>query len=408
MSFVYPNQLHIRTAFNKQLVTQKGAQLFGVTEELFSNWRWQMKFQIQSGEDFPGIINFSSDEKQAFTELKNIFHAGISPYSLALINFADEQDPVRLQLVPKLNELNDNYGVLDPLNEVNNSPVKEVVHVYKDRIAWCVAQLCPVYCRYCFRKRRDGEEGLHFNPKIIEKGLEYISRNKNIRDVLITGGDPFIAHDGTIENLLKRLREIPHVEIIRFGTRTPVSLPYRITQEFAEMLAKYHPIWINTHFNSAQELTPEAAAAIDTLLRNGIPVGNQSVFLKNVNDDVVKMRELVNGLVHMRVRPYYIYHPQIVGGTEHLRIPIEKGLDIMRQLRGSTTGFANPQYVLDTPSGKVPLSPNHLLARDGDYVILEQLNKEPWAEPSPLDGYIPQVPLEEKRYPSAQRINSGL
>ncbi|MGY3802853.1 KamA family radical SAM protein [Pigmentibacter ruber] len=404
MSFVYPNQLHIRTAFNKKLVTQSGAKLFGVPEETFSNWRWQMKYQIQSGEDFPGIIHFSSEEKKAFLELKNVFHAGISPYSISLIDFVNQNDPVRLQLVPKLEELKDNYGVLDPLKEVNNSPVKEVVHVYKDRIAWCVAQLCPVYCRYCFRKRRDGEEGLHFNPKIIEKGLDYISGNKNIRDVLITGGDPFIAHDGTIENLLKKLRGIPHVEIIRFGTRTPVSLPYRITQEFAEMLAKYHPIWINTHFNSAQELTPEAASAIDTLLKNGIPVGNQSVFLKNINDDVIKMRELVNGLVNMRVRPYYIYHPQIVGGTEHLRIPIEKGLDIMRQLRGSTTGFANPQYVLDTPSGKIPLSPNHLIARDGDYVILKQLNNEPWAEPSPLEEYVPQIRLEEKPFPHAQRI----
>jgi lysine 2,3-aminomutase len=182
-------------------------------------------------------------------------------------------------------------------------------------------------------------------------------------------------------------------------------LPYRITEEFADMLAKYHPIWINTHFNSVQELTPEAASAIDALLKRGIPVGNQSVFLKNVNDDVDKMRDLVRGLVKIRVRPYYIYHPQIVDGTEHLRIPLEKGLDIMRGLRGSTTGFANPQYVLDTPTGKIPLSPNHVIARDGDSVILEQLTSEPWAEPSPLDGYVPQRPLEEKSIPSAHRIH---
>lgn len=400
-----PNELHIRTASNKRSITKYGAQIFGVKEETFINWRWQMKSQAQSANDLINILKISKNEEDAFGELKNKFHAGISPYSISLIDFKDPDDPVRLQLMPRMEELRDKYGVPDPLKEVNNSPVKEVVHVYKDRIAWCVAQLCPVYCRYCFRKRRDEEEGLHFNPKIIEKGLEYINSNKNIRDVLITGGDPFITHDSVIENLLIKLREIPHVEIIRFGTRTPVSLPYRITEEFADILAKYHPIWINTHFNSVQELTPEAAAAIDTLLKRGIPVGNQSVFLKNVNDRVDKMRELVNGLVKIRVRPYYIYHPQIVEGTEHLRIPLEKGLDIMRGLRGTTTGFANPQYVLDTPTGKIPLSPNHVLARDGDNVILEQLTTEPWAEPSPLDGYVPERSLPDKKYFYAQRIH---
>ncbi|APJ04826.1 hypothetical protein AXG55_13325 [Silvanigrella aquatica] len=404
MPFLTPNDFHVRTASNQKNVTKVGAQMFGVSEETFANWRWQMKSQIQSANDLFHILKISKNEEEAFEQLKKQFHAGISPYSIALMDFNNLFDPVRLQLMPRLEELNDKYGVSDPLKEVNNSPVKEVVHVYKDRIAWCVAQLCPVYCRYCFRKRRDSEDGLHFNPNIIDKGLEYIASNKNIRDVLITGGDPFITHDASIENLLKKLRAIPHVEIIRFGTRTPVSLPYRITEEFADMLAKYHPIWINTHFNSVQELTPEASAAIDTLLKRGIPVGNQSVFLKDVNDDVEKMRLLVNGLVKMRVRPYYIYHPQIVEGTEHLRIPLEKGLDVMRGLRGTTTGFANPQYVLDTPTGKIPLSPNHVLARDGDYVVVEQLTKEPWAEPSPLEGYVPERPLPQKNYPFAHKV----
>lgn len=383
MAFIKPNQLHFRTATNSQNITEKGAKLFSVSEEQFSNWRWQMKHQVQSYEDVKGILNLSENEISAFEHLKKKFHAGISPYSMALMDFNNDNDPVRLQLLPRMEELHDNHGVADPLNEVNNSPVKEMVHVYQDRVAWCVAQLCPVYCRYCFRKRRDGEEGLHFNPKIIQAGIDYISKNKNIRDVLITGGDPFIAHDSSIENLLIKLRQIDHVEIIRFGTRTPVSLPYRITEEFADMLAKYHPIWINTHFNTAQELTPEASSAIDTLSRRGIVVGNQSVFLKNINDQTDTMRKLLNGLVKMRVRPYYIYHPQIVEGTEHLRIPIEKGLSIMKQLRGSTTGFAIPQYVLDTPTGKVPLSPNHFIGRQGDHVLVEQLNGQPWAEPNP-------------------------
>lgn len=406
MPFVKPNEFHVKLSSNQKSITQTGASLFGVEEELFSNWRWQMKSQIQTQDDLIGIVNLAQNEIEGFKKLNKFFHAGISPYSLSLMDFSNDLDPVKLQLMPRLEELTDRFGVSDPLKEIGNSPVKEMVHVYKDRVAWCVAQLCPVYCRYCFRKRRDGEEGLHFNPKIIEKGLDYIASNKNIRDVLITGGDPFIAHDKTIENLLKKLRDIKHVEIIRFGTRTPVSLPYRITEEFADMLAQYHPIWINTHFNSAQELTPEAASAIDTLLKRGIPIGNQSVFLKNVNDNADSLRKLVNGLVKMRVRPYYIYHPQIVEGTEHLRIPIEKGLDVIKELRGSTTGFANPQYVLDTPTGKIPLSPNHILARDGEYVIVEQLNSEPWAEPSPLEGYIPKKSLPSKNFPFAQRIHN--
>jgi lysine 2,3-aminomutase len=406
MPFVKPNEFHVKLSSNQKSITQTGARLFGVEEELFSNWRWQMKSQIQTQDDLVGIVNLAQNEIEGFKKLNKFFHAGISPYSVSLMDFSNDLDPVKLQLMPRLEELTDRFGVSDPLKEIGNSPVKEMVHVYKDRVAWCVAQLCPVYCRYCFRKRRDGEEGLHFNPKIIEKGLDYIASNKNIRDVLITGGDPFIAHDKTIENLLKKLRDIKHVEIIRFGTRTPVSLPYRITEEFADMLAQYHPIWINTHFNSAQELTPEASSAIDTLLKRGIPIGNQSVFLKNVNDNADSLRNLVNGLVKMRVRPYYIYHPQIVEGTEHLRIPIEKGLDVIKELRGSTTGFANPQYVLDTPTGKIPLSPNHILARDGEYVIVEQLNSEPWAEPSPLEGYTPKKSLPNKSFPFAQRIHN--
>lgn len=369
------------------VITQKGCKLFGVDESRFTNWRWQMKHQIQSADDFQKIIPFSSLEKDAFEQLKDIFHSGLTPYAASLIDFNNPKDPIRLQLVPSLQELSDTYGVADPLQEVNNSPVKELVHVYKHKIAWCVAQLCPIYCRYCFRKRRDEEVGLHFNPKIISEGLKYIQGNKDIHDVLITGGDPFIAQDTAIENLLIELRKISHVEIIRFGTRVPVYLPYRITQDFAQMLSKYHPIWINTHFNHVSEVTAEAAQGIDYLLRAGIPVGNQSVFLKDVNDSVEQMRDLLRALIKIRVRPYYVYHPQIVDGTEHLRIPIEKGLDIMKDLRGTVAGFAIPQYVLDTPTGKVPLSPNHFIKREGDFVYVEQLNRQPWAEPNPLGNY---------------------
>ncbi len=393
MPFRSPNALHQRSASRSENTTQRGASLFGVSEEQFTNWRWQMKNQITSADEALKVLKLSENEKEAFHALGALFQAGVTPYYLALMNLENEFDPVRLQALPRLDELRDRIGVEDPLQEVGNSPVKEVVHVYRDRVAFCVAQLCPVYCRYCFRKRRDDEVGLHFNPRIVDEGIKYISENPEIRDVLVTGGDPLIAHDGTLENLLRRLRDIPHVEIIRIGTRVPVTLPYRITEELADMLAQFHPLWINTHFNCEEELTPEAAAAIDTLLSRGIPVGNQSVLLAGVNDTPERLKKLLQGLVKMRVRPYYLYQAQTVEGTAHLRVPIEKGLDLMRSLRGNTTGFAIPQYVLDTPTGKIPLSPNHVLGRADDDVVLLDLKKKAWREINPLNDYVTPNPL---------------
>ncbi|MEY3902837.1 MAG: hypothetical protein RL189_2143 [Pseudomonadota bacterium] len=393
MPFRSPNELHLRSATRREDITARGARLFGVSCEQFSNWRWQMKNQLSSADDALKVMQLSGSEREAFEALRESFQAGITPYYLALMNLENEFDPVRLQAMPRLEELGDRIGVADPLQEVGNSPVKEVVHVYPDRVAFCVAQLCPVYCRYCFRKRRDEEVGLHFNPKIVDQGLEYIASQPRIRDVLITGGDPLVAQDGTLENLLRRLREIPHVEIVRIGTRVPVTLPYRITEELADMLAQFHPLWINTHFNCPEELTPEAAAAIDTLLSRGIPVGNQSVLLAGINDTGERLKSLLEGLVKMRVRPYYLYQAQTVEGTAHLRVPIEKGLDLMRSLRGNTTGFAIPQYVLDTPSGKIPISPNHVLGRADDDVVLLDLKNKAWHEVNPLAGYVSQTPL---------------
>jgi lysine 2,3-aminomutase len=393
MPFRSPMPLHEKSATRRENITQRGASLFGVSEEQFSNWRWQMKNQVTSAAAALKVLKLSDNEMRAFRALEELFQAGVTPYYLALMNLENEFDPVRLQALPRLDELRDKIGVEDPLQEVGNSPVREVVHVYRDRVAFCVAQLCPVYCRYCFRKRRDDEVGLHFNPRIVEAGIKYISENKNIRDVLVTGGDPLIAQDGTLENLLRQLRDIPHVEIIRIGTRVPVTLPYRITEELADMLSQFHPLWINTHFNCVEELTPEAAAAIDTLLSRGIPIGNQSVLLAGVNDTPERLKALLEGLVKMRVRPYYLYQAQTVEGTAHLRVPIEKGLDLMRSLRGNTTGFAIPQYVLDTPTGKIPLSPNHVLGRADDDVVLLDLKRNAWRENNPINDYVTQNPL---------------
>ena len=363
-------------------ITYQTAQKLGVHPESFINWRWQMKNQVRNPEDAVKFLNLKEQEKLGFKQTKEMFHAGITPYYMSLMAQESDQDcPVRLQVIPSTLELEDPVGLADPLEEMAHSPVKEVVQAYPDRVAFCVAQLCPVYCRYCFRKRRDDEQGLHFNKSIIKRGIEYIASNKAIKDVLITGGDPFIASDESIENLLQQLRAIKHVEIIRFGTRTPVTLPYRVTERLAQILKKYHPVWLNTHFNCASELTPEAMQAIANLVDAGIPVGNQSVLLKGVNDTPAAMQELLRGLLRFRVRPYYLFHPHRIAGTEHLRVPLPVGIKIMKSLRGNISGMAIPHYVLDTPSGKIPITPNHVLGQEGKDLILEDLRGDIWREP---------------------------
>lgn len=367
-------------AQNPHSHTASAASRFGVEPEQFVQWRWHMKQQLQRSEDFANVFPLADSEVQAFSALEKLFKAGVTPYYASLMNPDQADCPIRLQVLPRMEELQDALGQKDPLEEVLHSPVKEVVHLYPDRVAFCVAMLCPVYCRYCYRKRRDEETGLHYNRKIIDRGLEYIASNSAIRDVLITGGDPFIASDSSIEYLLQRLRSIPHVELIRFGTRTPVTLPYRVTKTLTEMIAKYHPVWVNTHFNCVEEITPESTQAVANLVNAGIPVGNQSVLLKGVNDSPEKMQRLCRALIKIRVRPYYVFHPHLIEGTEHLRTSVRDGLKIMKSLRGQISGYAIPTYIVDTPSGKVPVSYNHILGHDGNDLLLEDLRGDIWRE----------------------------
>jgi lysine 2,3-aminomutase len=372
----------LRFADTEDTITAKGARLFKTDAKSFINWRWQMAHQIRTVEQAAKTVDLDVAEAQGFDALDQVFNAGVTPYYLSLAGPHTDTNPcpIRLQSLPRLEELNDRLGIADPLLEKEHSPVREVVHLYPDRVAFCVAMLCPVYCRYCYRKRRDEESGLHFNRGIIDRGIEYIDSNPAIRDVLITGGDPFIASDAAIENLLARLRKIPHVEIIRFGTRTPVTLPYRVTKRLTAMIAKYHPVFVNTHFNCPEELTSESKQAVANLVDAGIPVGNQSVLLKGINDDYQRMFELLRGLLRFRVRPYYLFHPHNVEGTEHLRPSIDVGLSIMKKLRGNITGLAIPSYIVDTPSGKVPVAHNYVLGRDGEDLILEDTRGEIWRE----------------------------
>lgn len=330
-----------------------------------------MNHQIENQEQFD---RFAGDV-EFFAGSNSLFRAGVSPYYAAMIGglAGSAREALTRQVVPNAAEISDPKSTLDPLTEKANSNVPEVVHCYPDRVAFCVAMLCPVYCRYCYRKRRDEEEGLHYNRKIIARGVEYIAGNPQIRDVLITGGDPFIASDESIVNLLEQLRAIKHVEIIRFGTRTPVALPYRITEEFCQKLRKYHPLWLNTHFNHPDEITPEAEVALANLVDAGIVVGNQSVLLKGVNDSTEVLLELSRRLIRNRVRPYYIFHCHRVPGTGHLRVPVPRCLEIVKGMRGRISGFGIPTFIVDTPSGKVPLYHQHFIGVDHGDALIEDL-----------------------------------
>lgn len=291
---------------------------------------------------------------------------------------------ISLKSIPSGLELRDSFGTLDPLGEEENSPVESIIRVYPDRLAFCITNQCPTFCRHCLRKRLVGEVDQHLSPDKVQKGIDFIRENKEIRDVLLTGGDALLFPDDRLEELISQLRAIPHVEIIRLGSRTPCTLPQRITSELCEMLEKYHPIWINTQFNHPKEITPEAEKACARLLKAGIPLGNQSVLLKGINATPEVMLKLVRELVRIRVRPYYLYQAQTLKGTEHFIVPIETGVEIIRNIRGFTTGFAEPKYVVDTPYGKIPLAPQYMIGREGDYWALRSFENKIWREFNPL------------------------
>jgi lysine 2,3-aminomutase len=358
----------------------------GVSLDDWQNPVWQLAHRIRSAEQLAEYIEPTDEEVRAIEDLSAHFRFVITPYYASLMDPIDPECPLRRQVVPKPIELEDAAGLSDPLDEVAHSPVKNVIRVYPDRIAFCVNNECGLYCRYCLRKRMVGDETEAMRKRELETALDWIAQTPEIRDVLLTGGDPLVFSDARLEWLIARLREIPHVELIRLGTRLPVTLPFRVTDSLCSMLEKYHPIWVNTHFNHPRELTADAAAACDRLLRAGIPVGNQSVLLRGINDSLEVMQSLCETLVRMRVRPYYVYQAQLLEGTEHFRVPIEEGIELFRRMRGRTSGFAIPQYVLDTPHGKVPLDYPFARGREGDDFVMEAWDGAVWREPNPRSG----------------------
>ncbi|MCG8451869.1 MAG: lysine 2,3-aminomutase [Spirochaetales bacterium] len=344
-----------------------------VPPEDWNDWRWQMRHALRNAEDLGQVIPLERMEKKGMEESLQKFRMAITPYYAALIDQNREDGPIRAQAVPNVLELVERPSdLLDPLSEEGDSPVPGLTHRYPDRVLLLVTRVCAMYCRHCTRRRTVGQEDSHGRPEEIDMALQYISSHEEIRDVLISGGDPFTLSTERLESILSRLRAIPHVEIIRIGSRTPVVLPQRITPAFAAMLSRYQPLYVNTHFNHYKEITAESAQACANLANAGIPLGNQSVLLKGVNDCPRIMKKLVHELLKIRVKPYYIYQCDLSMGIGHFRTSIAKGEQIIESLRGHTTGMAVPTFVVDAPGGggKIPVMPNYVLSHSDRHTVL--------------------------------------
>ncbi|MBR9977821.1 MAG: lysine 2,3-aminomutase [Bacteroidetes bacterium] len=344
--------------------------------ENWKDWRWQMRHAIKDISSFEYLlgVEFSREERTALQQTLDTFPLSITPYYISLIKPEDyKNDPVFRQSFPSPSELIiDDYDMADPLAEDSDSPVPGITHRYPDRVLFHVSNVCAMYCRHCTRKRKVGDMDLIPVREEVEQGLAYIAEHPEVRDVLLSGGDPFMLNDEYLDWILTELRAIPHVEVIRIGTRIPVVLPYRVTDALVSVLKKHHPLWVNTHFNHPSEITTSAREALRKLADAGIPLGNQSVLLAGVNDCPRIMKTLVHKLVINRVRPYYLYQCDLSEGLSHFRTPIGKGIEIIESLIGHTSGFAVPTYVIDAPGGggKIPVMPNYLISWSTNKVVL--------------------------------------
>jgi len=344
-----------------------------VTAEQWNDWRWQLQNGIRDVATLEKVIDLTEDERENLKKCLQKFTMEITPYYAALMDHQDVNCPVRMQSVPRLNELFDDPSDLhDPLHEDVDSPVPGLTHRYPDRVLLLVTNICSMNCRHCTRRRMVGDTDVDMPEENVRKAIEYIRQNETVRDVLISGGDPLVLPDERLESIISRLREIEHVEIIRIGTRMPVVMPQRITDNLVSMLKQYHPIYVNTHYNHPKEITAEAKEACRKLADAGIALGNQSVLLRGINDDPVVMKKLVHKLLTIRVRPYYIYQCDLSTGISHFRTSVAKGIEIIESLRGHTTGFAVPTFVVDAPGGggKIPVMPNYLISMADDRAIL--------------------------------------
>jgi lysine 2,3-aminomutase len=347
-------------------------------------WKLDLRNSVTKGETIREEYEADIDE---INEVGAVYPMRIPRYYYNLIR--EKGDPIWLQSVPTIQELHDTDAPEDPLHEDDDSPVPRLTHRYPDRVLLLITDRCPMYCRFCTRKRMVGRTS-DITERTVTAGIEYIRAHTEIRDVLLSGGDPLMVSDAKLESIISRLRTIPHVEIVRIGTKFPCVLPSRITDDLCNMLKKYHPIFINTHFNHPREITPEARAACERLANAGIPVGCQTVLLKGVNDDPETLKELMHKLLMMRVRPYYLYQADLTRGTNHFRTRVEIGLQIMQALRGYTTGFAVPQFVIDAPGGggKIPLMPEYVVSFDEKEIVLRNFEGRLFRYPQPAEEYV--------------------
>jgi lysine 2,3-aminomutase len=364
------------------------AELFGVAQDSpeWNDWHWQYQHRVRDAEGLSRVLELSEAERGEIGECLKRFRMAATPYYLSLIHPHDLHDPVRMQAVPSIHETEVwPWEMADPLDEEGESPVPNIVHRYPDRVLFLVTRCCAMYCRHCTRRRLVGEEDYCISKEQIETALDYIRRTTAVRDVLISGGDPLTLSDERLEYILSRLRAIEHVEIIRIGTRVPVTMPMRITPALMAMFKKYQPIWINTHFNHPNELTPDSIAACGRIADAGIPLGNQSVLLKGVNDDAETMKTLLLGLVKARVRPYYLYQCDLSEGLQHFRTDVRTGIDIIQKLTGSISGFAVPKFVIDAPGGggKVPMNPEYIVSIDDERVVMRNYLGKRYEYPQP-------------------------
>ncbi|KUF32080.1 MULTISPECIES: lysine 2,3-aminomutase [Lysinibacillus] len=344
-----------------------------ITQEQWDDWHWQLTNTIKTLDDLKKVVNLTAEEEEGVKISLQTIPLNITPYYASLMNPDDVRCPIRMQSVPLSAEImKSHYDLEDPLDEDEDSPVPGITHRYPDRVLFLVTNQCSMYCRYCTRRRFSGQVGMAVPKKQLDRAIDYIRNNKEVRDVLLSGGDALLINDKILEYILSSLRDIPHVEIIRIGTRAPVVFPQRITDDLCTILKKYHPVWLNTHFNTSIELTDEAKEACEKLVNAGVPVGNQSVILTGINDSVPIMKKLVHDLVKIRVRPYYIYQCDLSEGISHFRAPISKGLEIIESLRGHTSGYAVPTFVVDAPNGggKIALQPNYILSHSPEKVVL--------------------------------------
>jgi len=385
---------------SKRVLTIKEKFLTHATEQDWNDWKWQFRNRITSVEGLTRYIPLTPKEKSEIELVISKYPFSVTPYYLSLVNPEDKNDPIRKQSIPCFDEVAmADMGEEDPLEEKRDSVVPGLVHRYPDRVLMVLTDICPMLCRHCTRKREWQHGGWVRRVEEIEPMLDYIRNNPKVRDVVISGGDVLTLSTERLEKVLYKLRKIEHVEIIRIGSRYPVVLPQRIDDELCDMLSHYGPIWFNTHFNHPNEVTPEAAKACDKLVRAGVPVNNQCVLLRGINDTPEIQTKLSHKLLMSKVRPYYLFQCDEVQGTEHLRTPVETGLKIIEGMRGHTSGLAIPTFVIDLPSGggKVSLQPDYVLSHTRERLILRNYQgriitfRNPGAERPENSGVAPQV-----------------